>query len=254
MGLFDFFKKDSKANNNYTRKEMIPDDNYHYKEVVVYDPPGQYMMILKESLELMEKTINPSTFFSREKLSSEKALYCISEPNIIWNGMNCEQIYRMLNEKESKIAFDNHFIDRLFERGAENRLAYQMNEVGYSMFKESRDYYVWKLNGKKFYFCNVQFPDTNKLYTYITKDRSIRVGDSVTVPTGNGFVPDTKLKQVVETFEASLDELEFPIERLRCIEQKLKNIKCPNCGASIEVDVREKTGTCKYCQAQFYLV
>ncbi len=255
MGLFDFLKKDTKNNNgNYTNRDTTSNDKYHYKEVVVYNPPGQHMMILKESLELMEKTINPSTFFSREKLSSEKALYCSEEPNIIWHGMNCEQIYRMLNDKDKKIAFDNRFIDRLFERGVEDRLAYQINEVGYSMYKESRDYYVRKLNGKKFYFCKVKFPDTDKLYTYITKDKSIREGDSVTVPTGNGFVPDTKLKQVVETFEASLDDLEFPIERLRCIEEKLKNINCPNCGASIEVDVGAKTGTCKYCQAKFYLL
>ncbi len=255
MGLFDFLKKGAKTDNEkYTYKDTTSNDKYHYKEVVVYNPPGQHMMILKESLELMEKTINPSTFFSREKLSSEKALYCSSEPNIIWHGMNCEQIYRMLNDKDKKIAFDNRFIDKLFERGVEDRLAYQINEVGYSMFKESRDYYVRKLNGKKFNFCKVKFPDTDKLYTYITKDKSIREGDSVTVPTGNGFVPDTKLKQVVETFEASLDDLEFPIERLRCIEEKLKNINCPNCGASIEVDVGAKTGICKYCQAKFYLL
>ena len=32
------------------------------------------------------------------------------------------------------------------------------------------------------------------------------------------------------------------IERLRCVEEKLKGIKCPNCGASVEVNVGEKTG------------
>ena len=244
MGFFDSLKKEKATST----------DNYHYTRIEVYNPPGQHMMILKESLELMEKTINPSTFFSREKLASNKAVYCMRESRIIWHGMNCEQIYHMLNDDRKKIAFDNRFIDRLFEKGVEDRLAYQMNEVGYAMLKESRDYYIKRLNGKKFYFCKVRFPDTDKLFTYITKDKSIKVGDSVTIPTGNGFVPNTKLKQVVETFEASLDELEFPIERLRCIEEKLKNINCPNCGASIEVDVGAKTGKCKYCQAMFYLI
>ncbi len=243
MGLFDFLKNNSE----------LP-DKYHRKEVIVWNPPGQHMMILKESLELMEKTINPSTFFSREKLSLEKAMYCESEPNIIWRGMNCKQIYHMLSDNRSKVAFDNHFIDRLFEKGVEDRLLYQMDEVGYSMLKESRDYYVKKLNGKKFYFCKVSFPDSHKLYTYVAKDRTIKEGDAVVIPTGNGFVPDSKLKLVTETFEASLDELDFPIERLRCIEEKLKNIKCPNCGASIEIDVRAKTGKCRYCQAMFYLI
>ena len=40
MGLFDFLKKDTKTNNgNYRYKERTSNDKYHYKEVVVYNPP-----------------------------------------------------------------------------------------------------------------------------------------------------------------------------------------------------------------------
>ena len=63
---------------------------------------------------------------------------------------------------------------------------------------------------------------SNKLYTYVTKDKSISVGDIVTIPTGNKFVADSKILQVAEVFDASLDELEFPIEALRCVERKLQ--------------------------------
>ncbi|MBP5607583.1 MAG: hypothetical protein J6X66_04850 [Lachnospiraceae bacterium] len=116
------------------------------------------------------------------------------------------------------------------------------------------DYFVKRLNGKKYHFCRVGFPESNRLYTYVTKDLSIKPGDSVTIPTGNGYVPDSKLKQVVEVFDASLDELDFSVVKLRCIEEKLKSIVCPHCGASIEINVGEKVGRCTRCQSEFYLI
>ncbi len=177
----------------------------------------------------------------------------MSEPNIIWHGMNCEQIYRMLEDHDTKTAFDNQFIDRLFEKSREDFLVYQIHEVGFDMTRESKNYFVKKLNGKKYHFVKVRF-DGNKLYSYVTKDPSIRVGDSVTIPTGNDFAPGQKLKTVEDVYEGSLDELDFDIEYLRCVEGKLRNISCPNCCASIEVDVSQKTGKCSYCHSLFYLV
>ena len=168
--------------------------------------------------------------------------------------MKDDKIYEMLNDRYEMNMFHRDFIDRLFESGFEDRLTYQINEVGYSMMPETREYFVNKLKGKKYHFIKVEFPESKKLYTYVTKDASIMPGDTVTIPTGNGFVPDSKVKQVVDVFDAALEELEFSIEKLRCVEEKLKNIHCPNCGASIELDVREKTGKCKYCQAMFYLL
>ncbi|MCR5502976.1 MAG: hypothetical protein K6F53_08200 [Lachnospiraceae bacterium] len=38
------------------------------------------------------------------------------------------------------------------------------------------------------------------------------------------------------------------------MEEKLKKITCPNCGASIEVDLDAKSGRCAYCNTFFYLV
>lgn len=242
MGLFDFMKSQTSQNEKMTENV---ERNYSF---------GQDAMIISESMDLMKKTLNPSTFFSREKLVSNKAVEYLDNPRAIWNGMNCQQIYNMLNERYEMNMFHREFIDRLFEAGYEDRLTYQMYDVGYSMRPETREYFVNKLKGKKYHFVKVEFPESKKLYTYVTKDTSIKPGDTVTIPTGNEFVPESKVKQVVEVFEASLEELGFPVERLRCVEEKLKNIHCPNCGASIEVDVGEKTGKCKYCQAMFYLL
>ena len=166
--------------------------------------------------------------------------------------MNSRQIFNMLNDPYKRDAWHRKFINHLFERGKEDNLVFHMREA--AMSEASFDYFVKRLNGKKYHFCKVGFPESNKLYTYVAKDTSIKVGDSVTIPVGNGYVPDSKLKQVVEVFEASLDELDFDVRELRCIEEKLKNIVCPHCGASIEISVGEKTGRCTRCQAEFYLI
>ena len=176
----------------------------------IYDPPQQHINILKDSLRIMYNTKNPETFFSRMKLASSQACYCEQEPDIVWNGMTCKEIYNMLNVKKDEI--HREFIDRLFEAKKENNSIENNN------------------------------------------DRSIKVGDTITIPTGNGFVPDSKVKQVVEVFDGPLDDLPFPISSLRCVESKLKSIVCPHCGASIEISVGQKTGKCTRCQSEFYLI
>lgn len=239
MGLFDLFKK----------KEELPQG----MRVVEYDPPEQHARIIVDSLNIMNKTTNPDTYFSRYKLASNKACLISGLKASIYNGMTANDIYNMLHNDKDRL--HREFIDRLFISKKENQLVYQLHEVGLSMSPETREYFVSKLNGKRFRFCKVKFSNQgNKLYTYVTKDKTIAIGDTVTVPTGNKFVPDSTVLQVVDVFNASLDELDFPIEQLRCVERKLKGITCPHCGASISVDVGKKTGKCEYCQAEFYLL
>ncbi len=239
MGLLGFRKK-----NKYVKKVVTYE----------YELPVFKMNIIKESLDIMAKTTNPDTYFSRYRLADKHSLYCIDEPDIIWNGMNCKQIYDMLNGDVSSERLHRQFIDRLFKANREDWLTYKLYEHTSDMSVDSLNYFVKKLNHKKYHFCKVRFSDSNRLYTYITKDKSVKIGDSVTVPTGNLNFPDSKLLQVVEVFDAALDDLDFDLDRLRCVEGKLKTINCPNCGASIEVDVGEKTGKCKYCGSMFYLV
>lgn len=221
--------------------------------VEIYDPPEQHARIIVDSLNLMNKTLNPDTYFGRYKLAQNEACTISGYKGAIYDGMDAEQIFRMLYEDSERI--HRQFIDRVFAAGRGDVFAYQMFIVGLQISKENREYIVRKYNGKKFHFCEVKFADNDsRTYTYVTKDQSVQVGDTVTVPVGNGFVPDTKVVQVMNTYDASLDSLKFPIEKLRCVESKLRSLTCPHCGGSIVVDVGEKVGKCNYCQAEFFLL
>lgn len=238
MGLF--FK------DNY-REEMI-----QKRDNAINDRRAQ---ILIDSMNLIDSTTNPETYFERYKLAGNISCMMGNNPAIIYKGMNAKEICNMLRGTSSKDSLHRQFIDRLFASNRENRLAYHMNDYGFAMSQETRQYFIDKLNGKQFYFCKVKFSDSStKTYTYITKDRSINVGDTITVPTGPHSSIEYKAVQVHDVFYTSLDKLDFPIENLRCVDSKLRNITCPRCGASITVDIGNRTGKCAYCSAEFYLI
>lgn len=240
MGLF-FNKKHSSDSARYT---------------VSYDPPEQHARIVADSMKIMEQTTNPDTYFSRYKLASSEACKISDDYfGIVYDGMMACDIYYMLSDDYEKDCNHQAFIDRMFAAGKEDLITYQLYEVGGYMSEETREYFVDKLNGRKYHFCKVRFNDqSNKLYTYVTKDKGVTIGDTVTIPTGNSFVPDTKVLQVVEVFDSSLDDIPFPIENLRCVERKLKSIVCPHCGASLQVNTSEKLGKCSHCGAEFYFI
>lgn len=211
--------------------------------------------ILRDSLNLISKTTNPDTYFPRYKMAGNEACMYKHTQQIIWNGMNSVQIERMLRDQQSKDKLHMEFIDRLFNVGCEDRMTYMLYEYGGYMSTKVQNYFVKRLNGKIYHFCKVRFDNTgNKTYTYVTKDKSITIGDTVTIPTGNEFVPESKVMQVVDVFDASLEHLGFPIDRLRCVERKLKSIVCPHCGAPIEVDTDKKLGKCTKCSSEFYFI
>lgn len=225
------------------------------EQIVIYDPPAQHARIIAESLSIMEKTTNPSTYFDRYTLASNKSCMISQYPYAIYKGKTASQIHQMLYDGRSKDKLHREFIDRLFAAGKEDTLTYQLYDYGLDMSKSTREYFVKKLSGKKYHFCKVRFGKENsKLYTYVTKDKSISEGDTVTVPTGNCFVPESTVLQVVEVYDGSLDELCFPIESLRCVERKLKSISCPHCGAHIQVVAKGNAGKCQYCDAEFYFI
>lgn len=251
MGFFSSLFGNNNGNSNQQRN--YSSNGAHY--TVTYDPPEQHARILVDSLRLLESTTNPDTYFSRYKLAGNEACHISDYRGVVWNGMNAAQIERMLREESSMNMLHRKFIDRLFAEGKEDRLTFQMYEVGGYMTKSTLAYFKQKLGGKKYHFCKIRFNDmSNKLYTYVTKDKSVTIGDTVTIPTGNGYVPESKVMQVVEVFDGSLDELGFPIENLRCVERKLKSIVCPHCGASIQINTSEKLGKCTKCQSEFYFI
>lgn len=125
----------------FKKKNMYVDENG------AYNPPGQHMIILNDSLNIMEKTVNPSTYFPRYELALKKASYCINEKQAVWKGMNCKQIYKMLSEDKSREMLHRKFIDRLFEANKENRMIFQMDEVGKYMSESTKIYFSKRFNG-----------------------------------------------------------------------------------------------------------
>ena len=225
------------------------------RTVTYYDPPEQYIPQIVESLELTKKTLNPRTFFYRYQFASDRAVHIMEVKKVIYEGKTPAQIYKWLNNKNTKNMLQREFVDRLFDAHRENSIIYQMEDVRYRMTRETKDYYLGRLAGRKFHFCKVKF-DVNdkKMYTYVTKDKNLAEGDMVTVNTGDSTYPKMKLVQVLEVFDDCVENLPFELEKLRCVEGKLKGIECPHCGASIQVDVGQKTGQCEYCGTEFYLL
>lgn len=175
--------------------EKNPDDPHKKLRVQDEDPNAarQHWATLKESLDILYETTDPETFFSRVGILS-------------FAGPRSE--------------IQKIFITRLFACAQEDRLTFALDKVGGYLTKEAERYFLERLAGKQYHFCKVSFKN-QKLYTYISRDRSIRKGDFVLIPVVSGSKRSVMVKQVAETFDASLDELEFPLERLRCIEEKI---------------------------------
>ena len=75
MGVFDFLKKPK-------------DHGFEGKYVTyqkVYNPPGQHMRILRESMDICMKTVNPDTFFLGKDWRKKKLP--IAGMNRILSGM-----------------------------------------------------------------------------------------------------------------------------------------------------------------------
>ncbi len=218
-----------------------------------YKPVGRTVQIIEESLDIMEKTFNPDTFVGRFRMISNQTCELLYVPGVMIKGIPVKEMYRYLRDEDQ---IYRQFIDKLFANGKEDRLVYQMEEIGGYLSQMNRDYIVHRMHeaGKKFHFCTIDFRERGKEYIYVTKDPSIKPGDTITVPVGNGFVPEQKLAQVIRVMDMGLEDLQIPLEKLRCVDRKLKKITCPNCGAALEVSVGNKTGTCNKCGAQFYLI
>ncbi len=206
----------------FTSQRKTPSNPHaeKYTQNGVYNPPGQHKMILKESLDIMDNTTNPETFFSRAKLALDKAKYCYDEPGVVWQNLDSAQIYRMLSNADTKSEIQKIFITHLFDCGKEDQLTFALDKVGCYLTEGAKEYFLEMLAGKQYHFCQVSF-ENQKLYTYVTKERSVKKEDIISIPVVNGSKRIVMVKQVVETFDAPLDELEFPLERLRCVEDKI---------------------------------
>ena len=140
----------------------------------------------------------------------------------------------------------------MFEKGKEDNLIYQMEEVSSNVSPVILRYIEKRLKGRKYHFCKVTFDRGGRAYTYVSKDKDTKRGGIVSVPVGNGR--ETKLAYVEEVFDGSLGYLPFPLDKLRSVSSSYKNIDCPHCGARIGIDATKKTGRCEHCNTEFYLL
>ena len=239
MGFFDAFKNNQSSSQMSSRMA----DTINSRRATQ----------LADSMRLIENTTNPETYFNRYKMASNYAVMLLPYHGPVYGGLTSSQINYMLSCEQD--IYDRGFINRLFAAKKEDLLTYNMHDYGYHLSEDNKAYFVQKLGGRKYHFCKVRFNNMSyKLYTYITKDKSIKVGDTVTIPSGTKAAPESVVLQVEEVFDASLEQLEFPIEALRCVERKLKNIVCPHCGASIQIDTVNNLGRCTRCQSEFYFL
>ena len=246
MGIFDLFGILG------TSEPSKPAASY---EPSMHESPGQYRRMICDSFVILKKTTNPSIFFYRYQFAIDTARRIWNYNGVIYNGMTAQQIVRYLNGRHNKYTMQTALIDRLFAAHKENLLVYQMDEIGYKLTREAKKYYFMKLQGKKFHFVKVKFDvNSKKTYTYVAKNSNIKVGDTVTVKTGNANDKELHVVQVVEVFDGRVDRLPFEFESLKCVESTLRGIACPHCGAGIQIDVTKKTGQCAYCGAEFYLL
>lgn len=249
MSIFDFFKK-KRITNVHINNE---DGNYRiYKE---YDPHEQHVRIINESFDLIGKTLNPETYYSRCRLISNEAIHISGYHGLLANGKTADETYRMFNDEKTCAEMDIKFIDRLFENGREDNMIYQYyDSVAYRISRKGKEYLLKKLVNRTYHFCKVRFNMQGKEYTYITRDKSVAIGDTVTVPTGNKFKHETTVLQVCDAYDAPLKDIPFDIENLRCIERKLKSVTCPHCGGSLILSPDQKTGKCEHCNTEFYFL
>ena len=70
-----------------------------------------------------------------------------------------------------------------------------------------------------FRFCMVSFVEGGTQYPYLSRDDSIKKGDLVVVPTGHGVIEKVRELPVVDVSFMGLENLQFPIEKLRCIKK-----------------------------------
>ena len=225
--------------------------NENYEDV----PYMIYERQVGETMEILLTTLNPGTFFSRYRFLSNTSVDHMEAKKKVYNDMTPKQLYKWLNNKNTQNKLQQLLIDRMFDNHRENNIIYEMSDVGAKFTKESMQYYLKRLGARQFHFCKVKFDaDRDKLYTYVTKNKNLTVGDTVTVSKGRGEYKETNVVQVEEVFDDCVQNLPFPLEKLRCVDSKLRGIECPHCGASIQVDVGKKTGKCDYCGAEFYLL
>lgn len=211
MGVFDIFKKTKEKSDGFAKV-------YNKAELLQIK---RHTEIIDESLEILNKTLHPITYFSRYDLVIENAriLYGIC-PNSMVGERSKTIIDNMPKEKEMAV---KNFIQRCYDAG---RLPYVKNEFEQlkdKMSDKNLRFYELLLErhyadfqGELFKFCSVKFDNIDKTYDYIVDNNiDVNIDDSVIVPFGRENVLKTGRVVSINSFKAS--QAPYPIEKMKKI-------------------------------------
>ena len=222
MGLFDFFKKRQKAS-----KLSPVDPNAGYGEYPADWPmplkiaqASQHFQIMRDSVELINKTVYPKTYFSRYETAVREAEIVIKLCKHHELGRLAAQTLDLLIS--GRVEITNDFLDRCdaadklpFIRDDLIAMREQMPQACFAYFEELLDLHTDEDDLDEYIFCSVVFSEGGKSYFYLSDDEDIRCGDYVTVPVGRRNEESTGRVVEVEIFKGQ--DAPIPVDNLKYI-------------------------------------
>lgn len=209
MGLFEIFKKKKKT------PQFSPiDPNAGYGEYPDDWPmelklaqAAQHFQIMRDSVELINKTVYPQTYFYRYKTAMREAEVVINLCKHHKLGKLAADTLAFL--RSNRVEVTNDFLDRC---DADNKLLFIKNDLiamqdqmpaeCFAYLEELLDHHTDDDSGE-YIFCSVVFNEGGKSYYYLTDDEGIRCGDYVAVPVGRQNEEKTGRVVKVERFKGN---------------------------------------------------
>lgn len=212
---------------------------YNAKNISEADLRGRmietHMRILGESGDLLAKTTNAGTFFSRYedflqaagRLASYAETYGVSNAGKVRDDM--EKAIQIMGNEELQTTLIIRFFDRTVAVGKGDLLQQELWKYAHLMTPKAIEYWTASMgpicapyenrNGE-YMVCWVSFEEGGKPYCYLSDDPSVQAGDEVVVPVGSyGKETFAKIERIAYYDTESPGDFPFSLT-------KLKRIKC----------------------------
>lgn len=208
MGFFGMFKKENAKN----KADDIREKADHAKILNDY-------WIMCDSVEIMQETLYPETFFKRYKMSIEKAQMVINSDRQDLAKLASKQLAQI---KKDKIQIFNDFFDRCDDAGKipsiKDAVTAHRSEIpaeSYRFFEELLDFSLDIEAEREYVLYSVVFSEGGRSYYYLGGSYDVHCGDYVTVPVGE--YDDERTARVVKAELFKKSEVPFPINDLKYI-------------------------------------
>ncbi len=218
-GLFSLLKRKKKTASLRVQRS-------HPEEVFVQ----RFIEILNDSLQLIETTVYPKTFFGRYKDALLNAEAIVEATQIDSRRAYAQEIIADLTQNRSiKI---KTFVDRCSTRGKLYAVKDELLSGKYDIPTDLISY----INGLiqeieeevkevpqsgEYIYCSLSFDDAGKTYYYKTNDESLQCGDEVIVPVGKQGRKEIAKIEKIERF--AVGETPYPPSLTKDIIEKHTN-------------------------------